>query len=287
MACDQVIIIGDPILDRYIKASRNGERLMIHEVLNIDGGAANVYRNLSVILGTAKTKVVPAWDAPLSKDGLPVGTPVLTRIVENYIDKPTVTSEFWDRKDSDMQDAISQYFWYPYWSHVNLENSGLVVSDYNKGAVNRPLPYGMPNLTKTKFTIVDSKHRTLEQSIAMKSNCKILHATGTELNKVFAAAHKFDYIIWTNGPQPVELMERQDDKYVSISSFYVPVSDQTQSSSLYTVGAGDTFVAAAAAFLSQVDEIDKHVIESAIVFAIKCCQTVVTEPYTSVSKLTL
>tara|TARA_R110002126_G_scaffold30700_5_gene100048 strand:- start:230 stop:739 length:510 start_codon:yes stop_codon:yes gene_type:complete len=161
---------------------------------------------------------------------------------------------------------------------------GLIISDYNKGTVNRLTRNVLPVF---EFAVVDSKYRSLDMSWLHTSKIKIWHCTGSEYNKEWA--ENFDYVVWTNGSHTVNVSGGLNDKGYRIHK-HVPVPDTKV---VDTIGAGDTFTAAVGAWLSHVmnqgltDDITFDDVYDATRFAIWCSQDVITKKYTAVCKRTL
>ena len=164
------------------------------------------------------------------------------------------------------------------------DQKGLVISDYNKGTVNRLTKRDLPVF---EFAVVDSKYKSLHMSWLRTSKVKIWHATGSEYNQEWA--ENFDYVIWTNGPHTVNVSGGLNDKGYRIHK-HVPVPDTKV---VDTIGAGDTFTAAIGVWLSYVkedistDDITFDDVCNATRFAIWCCQDVITKKYTAVCTRTL
>ena len=168
------------------------------------------------------------------------------------------------------------------WARNNTK--GLIISDYNKGTVNRLTKRDLPVF---EFAVVDSKYRSLNMSWLRTSKVKIWHCTGGEYNREWA--ENFDYVIWTNGPHEVNVSGGLNGKGYRIHK-HVPVPNTKV---VDTIGAGDTFTAAVGVWLTHAkhfiptDDITFDDICDATRFAIWCCQDVITKKYTAVCTRTL
>ena len=269
-----IVCIGDPIIDLYVQ--ENGE------VRVFKGGALNVFENL----------------AALNPSSLFID-PVYNRIVTSSESK-----EFYDYAfDSQGSKHYSKVLFLPSKELIKLRNASynysigdysflrnkqlktLVLSDYNRGVLNNFSWATGSHLFRIKLEadllVVDSKRRTLNLDL-VKSKRKIWHATGGEFD--FTWSSHFDYTIRTNASSPVEIISSKNNKTI----YKIPVPN---TKIVNTIGAGDTFVAAIAAFLHDQEASNEKqflsLLEQAVRFGIKCCQDVIQQPYTSVTKIKL
>lgn len=269
-----IVCIGDPIIDLYVQEDG--------EVKVFKGGALNVFENL----------------ASLNPSSLFID-PVYNRIVTSSESK-----DFYDYVfASQSSKQYSKVLFLPSKELIKLRNTSynysigdysflrnkqlktLVLSDYNRGVVNHFSWATGAHLFRMKVNsdllIVDSKRRTLNLDL-LNSKRKIWHATGDEFD--FTWSSHFDYTIKTNGPSPVEVISSKSNKTI----YKIPVPNTNV---VDTVGAGDTFVAAIAAFLHDQEVSNEKqflsLLEQAVRFGIKCCQDVIQQPYTSVTKIKL
>tara|TARA_Y100001970_G_scaffold291695_2_gene429877 strand:- start:5018 stop:5821 length:804 start_codon:yes stop_codon:yes gene_type:complete len=149
----------------------------------------------------------------------------------------------------------------------------LVLADYNKGALTSGGELALPEID---ITIVDSRYRSLDKNWLSTSKLKLWHATADEYEEVWA--NDFDYTFWTDGPNPVKILKGNE----VIKTLEVPKTTKV----VNTCGSGDTFTATIAALMfsnfgKSIN--DKTIIEYAK-YAIRVCQDVVGQPYTSTTK---
>lgn len=267
-----VVCIGDPILDLYVQEDGQVELCR--------GGALNVFENLSSILYES-IFLDPVTD-----------TPVLSLIKNihyntHLADKATASkySKIIFLPSGDNLKLSSKPYNYSVGSfeYLNgLKLSTVVLSDYNRGTLNSFSYSEGGHFQHVSFDadlfIVDSKYRTLNLDL-LGSGLKLWHATGNEYD--YSWATNFDYVVKTDGPNPVEIIDPKSQKI--IATIPVPQTDVVN-----TCGAGDTFVAAIAAYLHKRNYSSKNeflsLLKEAAQFGIMCCQDVITQPYTSVTK---
>lgn len=267
-----VVCIGDPILDFYVQEDGLVEFYK--------GGALNVFENLSNILHES-IFLDPVTNQPLlslikhtyysscfnNKD-----------IVKNY-------SKIIFLPGGDSLRISSEPYNYSVGSfkYLNgLKLSTVILSDYNRGTLNNFSYSEGGHFQHVSFDadlfIVDSKHRTLNLDL-LGSGLKLWHATGNEYDSNWAT--NFDYVVKTDGSDPVKIIDPKSR--LIIATIPVPQTEVVD-----TRGAGDTFVAAVAAYLHRREYSNKDqflsLLKEATQFGIMCCQDVITQPYTSVTK---
>jgi bifunctional ADP-heptose synthase (sugar kinase/adenylyltransferase) len=287
-------VIGDPIIDQYIEGALTmakdpeclffkppGPRMSVSKVTQRPGGASNTHVNaMNMAHGFTSITIDAVWTSMFGSF-----TPTLTRIVDPTTKKIQV--EFWDVPDSQkdkcmepeftmMWDILEDEFGYP-----TFGPHAAIVSDYNKGVVNRPPAGSFIGQTierPWKFILVDSRYRTFDFDIASCAETRIWHATGDEYDEDWA--QNFDWVLWTNGPEDVKIIEVRG---TGLKTVQVPDTKVVD-----TTGAGDTFTAAVGVYLIHRDGIvDIDSLTEATKFGVACAQTVITEKYTTTSKLTL
>lgn len=267
-----VVCIGDPILDLYVQEDGQVELCR--------GGALNVFENLSSILYES-IFLDPVTDEPilsLTKD-IHYSAVLDNKKIANKYSKAVFLP------GGDILKLSSKPYTYSVGSfrYLNgLKLSTVVLSDYNRGTVNSFSYSEGGHFQHVSFDadlfVVDSKYRTLNLDL-LGSGLKLWHATGNEYD--YSWATNFDYVVNTNGPNPVRIIDPKSQKI--IATIPVPQTDVVN-----TCGAGDTFVAAIAAYLHKRNYSSKNeflsLLKEATQFGIMCCQDVITQPYTSVTK---
>lgn len=285
-------VIGDIIHDVFAEClfasmPNTSKRLKVENVIKTPGGGLNTITNAIDIAYSPRpwgrkhrVYVRNPLEINMLRDW-PRWIPSLTRLVIPKTKE--VWAEFWDMPDSEKTTAIKQSYvnWIEFSRMLHNGGTGIVISDYNKGLVNQPPPIELsPERDKSnfKFMLVDSRYRTFDFTISSFAEVLIWHATGDEYNTQWA--QNFDWVLWTNGPEDVKIIEVATSRTVTIPVPDTPVVD--------TTGAGDTFTAAVGVYLTHNKGIvDIDSLTEAVKFGVACAQTVITEPYTTISKLTL
>jgi bifunctional ADP-heptose synthase (sugar kinase/adenylyltransferase) len=244
------------------------------------GGASNVAENCKALLG----------------DGYHVHQ--ILRVKDLNINKKPWTMRYFVDQDmnvvfeyADNQAIPRAKFYYQSQQLRSLrqlhDSRVIILSDYNKGALNGSFRFDQP--VYCKVVVVDSRYRSLNPKILERiSGLKIWHATGEELNLEWAQEMNFDFIVHTNGADPVVIYESNHRfKLLSRSSggydakFRLKVPDTKV---VNTCGAGDTMVAAIASWY-MVHDVERwgERLEDAVRFGIECCQEVIQTPFTAVT----
>jgi len=269
-----IVCIGDPIIDLYVQEDG--------EVKVFKGGALNVFENLAA-LNPSSLFVDPVYNRIITS----------SESKDFYNEAFTLESSkkyskvlFLPNKELiKLRNAPHNYSIGDYSFLRNKQLKTLVLSDYNRGVVNHFSWATGAHLFRMKINsdllIVDSKKRTLNLDL-INSKRKIWHATGDEFDFIWSS--HFDYTIRTNGSHPVEVISSKNNKII----YKIPVPNTDV---VNTVGAGDTFVAAIAAFLHEQEVSNEKqflsLLEKAVRFGIECCQDVIQKPYTSVTNIKL
>lgn len=261
----KLIVIGDPIEDIYATVE-DGKTL---ETVTLSGGASNTYQNAKAIFFETdlffNVHFVPE---------LKFINKYLYKVLRlnNQPDIHLCKTVNKDEYYSDIQYTVQR--------QLNLlldqahYDSVLIFSDYNKGTINiRICRYkGLP---KIKLAIVDSKYSSLHSSLFDFADNYIWRCTGNEYNIDFAK--NFNYTIWTDGPRPIKLLDKDQN---IIETFQVAQIDPVD-----TCGAGDTFTAALGSFLFFNNSLEVKNIKLAIRFAIEASLNVIKRPKTSITDI--
>jgi sugar/nucleoside kinase (ribokinase family) len=212
-----LMVIGDALRDTYLigewSSKNEAQRFKPNDRLRFLGGAANTHANAKQICGD-KARVI-SWTnfKPLELFRLVGGSQTLEVYTE----------------------AIHHY-------SLNLppaprvKVTGIVISDYNKGTVNRWAP---ECALSADWLIVDSRYRSVHPTWLECAPFKIWRCTGDEYDAEWAK--QFDLIVHTDASKSVCVC-RSDGTIMR--DFPVP-----QIAPIDTCGAGDTFTAALASYL--------------------------------------
>jgi hypothetical protein len=152
--------------------------------------------------------------------------------------------------------------------------SVLVFSDYNKGVINLPI-HKYKGIDKIFLAIVDSKYRSLDDSLFEYASNYIWRCTGSEYDETFA--RKFEYTIWTNGSKDIKLLNQ---KQQVLETFKVPSVQVVD-----TCGAGDTFTASFASYIFKYPSLEIKNIKKAILFSIQASLNVIQKSKTAITDI--
>ena len=270
----KIICCGDPIRDIYVEEYlAYNQKVLTDKTVICDGGALNVYMNLKSILNGESVLLVSPSLYHHTDDQ--IYTIVRSSYVGRYIYLvPESKRKDFYKRSPDPTHQIN-----------NLTNRwigqkvGMVLSDYNRGTLNRK-EYEKKIEYPFEFCVVDTKERSINLDLIKSSKTKIWHATGNEYCPEFAK--NFDWVFHTNAEKPVLIIS--GDGRMCLHPIEVPDTEIVN-----TCGAGDTFTAAIASHLSTVeqDRLTEEDLLLSAVFAIACCQDVITKPYTSITSLKL
>ena len=265
----EIIICGDPIKDIYVEEYlAYNQKVLTEKVVTCSGSALNVYENLKSILREDVVTLV----GPTCYQRQDIYSIIRSSFVgrDIYLVPESERSSFYHNAP-DPTHSIN--------SSTEIRNDGrpmgLVLSDYNRGLLNRQ-SYAEPITYPFEFCVVDSKERTINIDLFKSSKLKIWHATGNEYCSEFAK--NFDWVYHTNAEGPVLITSGDND--MSLHPIWVP-----DTKVINTCGAGDTFTAAIASYLTKINQerLTEEDLLQAGAFAIACCQEVITKPYTSIT----
>jgi hypothetical protein len=264
---DKIFCLGDPIIDCYsVKDSS--------DIKIFPGGALNVFANITSISGNGYY-LDPVLDLLVNSSELEL---FFTNLVSGRTDYGKYSKSLFLPSNTliKINSKYNNYLPVDTYLLEDLKIKTLVLSDYCRGSL-----LSCSNSLTADVVIVDSKKRSLDLDI-IGSGIKIWHATGKEYTDFWAK--NFHYVFHTNGSEPVKIINVKDKTVI----FTLPVP---QTKIISTCGAGDTFVAAISAYIhkhfnSSEDNFESLLREAGL-FAIECCQDVISQPYTSITKHTL
>lgn len=261
----KLIVVGDPIEDIYATVE-DGKTL---DTCIVPGGASNTFVNVQSLLSNENVfnniHFVPE---------LIFTNKYLYKILRlnNQPDIHLCKTVNKENYYSDIQYTTQRQL------NLLLDKSDyksvLVFSDYNKGTLNlRILRYR--GISKIKLAIVDSKYSSLHNSLFDFADFYIWRCTGDEYNVDFAK--NFNYIIWTDGPNPIKLLDKNQNL---IKTFDIPLTPV-----INTCGAGDTFTASLASYMFKYLSLEIDNIEKAIHFSIKASLNVIQKEKTAITNI--
>ena len=127
--------------------------------------------------------------------------------------------------------------------------------------------------------VVDSRYRTAPiENLKHLAKTSIWRCTGTEYEEKYA--NNFDWVVHTNHDKEIHIFQPGQPGPPVIKNVPPVVSP-------YPVGAGDTFTAALAAYLTNLSNISWETVVPAVEFAVQAAQDVCRTPYTAVTKVKL
>lgn len=263
----KLLVIGDALKDVYLTGTwndRNGVRRFKPTSRDVHcGGAANTEQNAMAILDNQEAIIhswMNDWSLPLYR----------------LIDGDTTTEAYFDLVSEDClylpdRDWKSSY-------------DGIIISDYNKGTVNKPHK-DLSYIEQAPWVIVDSRYRSVHPDFINLGKIKIWRCTGDEFNETWAK--QFSFVIHTDGANSVRIYHTFTDSY---SEKRVPCITPVD-----VCGAGDTFTAAIASYLLLEAMKFKErpawpfycSLKEAIPFAIRAAQDVCMKPRTAITSVRL
>jgi|14BtaG_2_1085337.scaffolds.fasta_scaffold00028_52 sugar/nucleoside kinase (ribokinase family) len=266
-------VAGDFLIDRWLIGHRGaGSRFVIDSIEKRQGGASNTLSNV---------------DAICKNSGIEVhGLQGFTRTLSRYVVDDEVLLETWDETqerlclcmDANGVPAINELGLAMAWKKARWNT--LVVSEYNKGAANIQ-KHHLNNMAQrpglVDLLVVDSRYRTVHPEILRLGKTTVWRCTDTEYEEQYA--HQFTWVVHTSHGGAVRLLNNRQELLATYHPPEIKVVD--------TVGAGDTFTAALASYLTEAQHVDELSLRSAIQFAIKAAQNVCKKPLTAVTDVTL
>lgn len=275
------------MVDSYHCGVVEGARFHKKSSRDKPGGASNVTANCEALLGV-KFHV----DQILRVEDLNPGKRPWTM---NYFVDENMKVVF-EHPEQMMLEAGS-YYWREQLRWLTqlqeITSRVIILSDYDKGALNGDLPLRFERGIRCDVVVVDSRYRSINPKILKSiSGLKIWHATGDELDLEWGQEMGFDHIVHTNGPDAVVLYESLL-RYKPLTParkgwdarFRLDVPDTEV---VNACGAGDTMVAAIASWYMVNDRAPYNDrLNEAVRFGIDCCQNVIRTPFTSVAYLTI
>ncbi len=230
-----VVVVGDIIQDVYHMVSYGRKRFTLEErEINCRGGASLV--------------AMAGGTLALIQIG---GSPYYT--VHRFIDKTSNETVF--EYDNDVQytrpEKLGEYYLTLSAATKMITekrtsggNNILVLVDYNLGQVNTNPGLMVPVVEEYKwqYGIVDSKNHTLSPGLLKGCETKILHVSGNEYDESWIRKMKFDYVVHSDGPNPVRLIDTATSVVVQL-----PVPQDTKV--LRTAGAGDVMTGSIAKYI--------------------------------------
>ena len=251
-------VIGDPIWDVYISQSNQ----IISSKNTVAGGALNAYFNAESICSSDKN-IDCTWTVPVPDEKYKIYR-INNKTLNLYTENEKIN--FYRRHSSNLVLNLMNF------DLSKFSSSLLLISDYNKGFVNSSR---FISSNQYDFLIVDSKYRSLSDSFLQLGKIKIWRCTGDEYSSNFAKS--FDWIINTNGPNSIKIIDQNKN---IIYNYNVP----TVENEIDSCGAGDTFTAALASKILQENAFNHS---TQIPFAIKCAQDVVSKQGTNITNIKL
>lgn len=272
-----IVVAGDPIQDYYVfgeVSDTKPPRFGYTDHRLIMGGAANVEANLKKLVPKT-VRIASIFDRYELANPYRLTRYVNSETHETFLEIPSrgISEWHYEPMDIDWELALS--------STGSSSRFGLVISDYNKGTVNRILtPEELEAVQRQRwfeFLIVDSRYGTYNRELLEYGRMKILHVTGAaEWEHHKQDLTLFTYVIYTNGEGEVKVY-KPEGKPINNFNGLIKCLPVPWAEVVDTTGAGDTFVASLAAYLAthaNVAWTDELIIEASKT-AIANCQIVI------------
>lgn len=258
-----ICVAGDYFSDEFNTGyyRGNGPRFVVENTITRPGGAANTLANARAICSNTATH---CFHAGHSSD----------KVLKRWVEQDRIVFEHWHTETSIFEDpwACAEKKT-PAW-YAGFEYKTLIVSEYDKGFKN----YEVPNLS-FDLLVVDSRYRTAPiEQLKHLAKVRIWRCTGTEYDAKWAK--HFDYVVHTNHDGNILISETwMTGPPVVIK---VPPAVDTD-----PVGAGDTFTAALAAYLTHKREASWDTLPEACKFGIQAAQNVCAKRFTATTDVKL
>ena len=276
-------VAGDFFVDEFNIGNYrgNGPRFLIEKTISRQGGAGNTFENLISMCSSTKIHC------------LKTGQPPFTSKLQRYVNKIKLETiiEYWCGPHTWSKDTLRPD---DYWQKYNEAQllpkdsksifTALVASDYNKGFSQSYIPKNL----SLDLLVVDSRYKTAPvNQLTKNAKTSIWRCTDDEYNKEYAMY--FDWIIHTNHEREIILFKPEwstSEKNKQSICFIPPGINVVDS-----IGAGDTFTAGIAAYLTNAAIPHETIIVAniifAIEFAIKAAQNVCKKPWTATTDIKL
>lgn len=268
----KLLIIGDALTDVFFEGEWISKgstlRYKANKVTKVAGGAENTWENAWNILEynncINQVCCISLW------------APNNNHTLYRLISESEPTREFYlEECEKELPYEV------PCTYNNKVEVQGIIISDYNKGAVKYSLSESLKVFHKNDYSfeqapwiIVDSRYRSLHPSWLELGKIKIWRCTGSEYDEVWA--QQFDWVVHTDGPLTIVVknMKRNIRK-----CFSVPIISVVD-----VCGAGDTFTAMLGCYLLAHPELSiQDAIYQAIPYCIAAAQEVCQIKYTAIT----
>lgn len=277
-----IAVTGDPVLDVYLDGELIDGRFKIIRRTEVPGGADNTYQNIYHILDRPYYGVLRLSHVPYPKALVRFRDPANDFYMESWQDEDRRKENFYNHNQGIARWPSEPILSFEAESHPEpmRQVHTLVISEYNKGTTSVG-GYGdyIRKEPGSKICIVDSRYRTLDLSLIKNAEVKIWHCTDGEYDYDFS--RNFDFVVWSNGPAPLFI-----GSTASSPSGWLMLEPK-QADVVDVTGAGDTLVAAIAAYLTEVEDVNLTSLRMATEFGLECCADVVSRDMTAVTNLKL
>lgn len=183
--------------------------------------------------------------------------PIESTLVNIFKDNKKINSNSYSNYYKPIKDKIDCYV--------------CLISDYNRGTVN----HNYLNIN-SQIVVVDSKYNSFNHKNIEHIRTRILRANRSSFDE--SLCNYYDYIILSDGSEDISF--RLISKKTSVTEKILDVKMKC------SVGAGDTMLATIGGVLNSYLEFNDIQLLESILFAKITCADVVSQPYTSVSKIT-
>ena len=269
-----VLVLGDFLEDRFDTYKQLHKHYELIDSKSFGGGAAATYKYVRKLMADKRNSWI--YDVLEQK----IANALITLKRQQFDEQTFVLLE----KRQDLESRVEDYHNMASSIFKSLLSPSttiiLVVSDYNKGSIkDLEINRFWQDLVATErisTIIVDSRYRTVPDSLLACAPIKIWHATGEEYD--YQYAKKFDYTFHTNGADPIRILNATSTVLAEIPVPVVNIVD--------TTGAGDCFTASIAAYLARQNiELTTHTLIDIALYAVANCLEVIQTPYTEIPAL--